>query len=52
MVGHIPDYLAEILFQLMKTWKIYLTKAIISENHVAAHEGKRIPGGGIKIPCN
>ena len=28
-VSHIPDALAEILIPLMKTWKIYLTKAII-----------------------
>ena len=26
MVGNIPDVLAEILFLLMKTWKIYSTK--------------------------
>ena len=29
-VGHIPDVLAEILFPLMKTWKIFLIKAIIT----------------------
>ena len=31
----------------MKTWKIYSTKAIISEHHRAAPEGKWIPGRGI-----
>ena len=51
-VGHIPDALAEILFPLMKTRKIYSTKAVISENHRAAPEGKWVPSGGIEIPCN
>ena len=46
-VGHLPDALAEILTPLMKTWKIYSTKAIISEHHRAAPEGKWIPGRGI-----
>ena len=52
VVGHIPDALVEILFQLMKAWKIYSTKAIISETHRAAPEGKWVYGGGIKIPGN
>ena len=52
VVGHILDYLEEILFPLMKTWKIYSTKAIISENHCAALEGKMVPGRGTEIPCN
>ena len=46
-VGHIPDALAEILFPLMKSWKVYLTKTMISENHRDAPEGKWVPGGGI-----
>ena len=29
-VDHIPDALAEILFSLLKEWKIYGTKTIIS----------------------
>ena len=37
-VGHIPDDLVVILFPLMKTWKIYSTKAKISENHRAQPE--------------
>ena len=36
----------------MTTWKIYFTKAIISENHRAAPEGKWLSGRGIEIPCN
>ena len=51
-VGHVPDVLAEVLFPLMHTWKIYLVKATISENHRVAPEGKWVPGGGIEIPCN
>ena len=51
-VGHIPDALAKILFPLKKTWKIYSTKAIISENHRAAPEEEWVPGGGNEIPCN
>ena len=38
MVGHIPDALAEILFPLMKTWKIYSTETIISESNRAHHK--------------
>ena len=34
------------LFPLMKTWKIYSTKVIISENLRATREGKWVPGGG------
>ena len=51
-VGHIPDALAEILFPLMKTEKIYSTKAMIAENHRATLEGKRVPSGCTGIPCN
>ena len=36
----------------MKTWKIYVVKAIVTENHRVAPEGKWVPGGGIEIPCN
>ena len=36
----------------MKTWKLYLVKAIVSENHRVAPEGKWVPGGGIEIPCS
>ena len=39
-VGHVPDALVEILFRLMVAWKINSTKAIFSENHCAAPEGK------------
>ena len=35
-----------------KAYKIYSMKAIISENHCAALEGKWVLGRGIKIPCN
>ena len=52
LVGHIPDALVEILFQLIKTWKIYSTKAIFSENHRDSPEAKWVYHGGIKIPCN
>ena len=45
-------HLAEILSPLVKTWKIYSTKAIISEKHWAAPEGKWFPSRGIEIPCN
>ena len=51
-VSRIPDALVEILFRLMKTWKIYLTKTTFSENHRATLEGKWVYGGGIEIPCN
>ena len=51
-VSRIPDALVEILFRLMKTWKIYLTKTTFSENHGATLEGKWVYGGGIEIPCN
>ena len=51
-VDHIPETLAEILLSLMKTWKIYSTKAIISESHRAAPEGKWVPGGSTEIPFN
>ena len=44
--------MAEILSPFMKSWKIYLTKAIISEKHRAAPEGKWFPSRGIEIPCN
>ena len=27
-------------------------KAIVSENHRVAPEGKWVPGGGIEIPCS
>ena len=40
MVSHSPDTLVEILFPLMKTWKIYSANALTSENHHAAPEGK------------
>ena len=46
---HIPDALAEILFPLMNTWRVYSTEAIISENQRAAPEGKWVPGGGIEM---
>ena len=36
--GHIPDALVEILFPIMKTWKIHSTKAIIVEKNRAASE--------------
>ena len=52
LVGHISDALVEILFRLMKAWKIYSTKAIVYKNHRAAPEWKWVHGGGIKIPCN
>ena len=51
-VGHVPDAFAEVLFPLMKTWKLYLVKAIVSENHRVAPEGKWVPGGGIEILCS
>ena len=46
---HIPDALAEILFPLMNTWRVYSTEAIISENQRAAPEGKWVPSGGIEM---
>lgn len=51
MVGHIPYTLVEILLSLIKTWKIYSMKPIISEKHRAASEGKWVHGEGIKISC-
>ena len=48
--GHIPHALAKILFPLLKTWKVYSTKAIISENRRPVPEGKSVPGGGTEIP--
>ena len=50
-VGHVPDVFAQVLFPLMKTWKLYVVKAIVLENHRVAPEGKWVPGGGIEIPC-
>ena len=48
-----PRYaLVEILFRLTKTRKIYSVKAIFSENHRAAPEGKLIYGWDIEIPCS
>ena len=44
--------MAENLFPFMKTWQIYSTKPIISENHWAAPEGKWVLSGGIEIPCH
>ena len=49
---HAVDPMAEILFPPMKTWRIYSTKAIISEKHRAVPEGKWVPGRCIEIPCH
>ena len=51
MVSHIPDVLAEVLFPLMTSWKIYSIRAAVSENHRVVPEDKWVSGGGIKIPC-
>ena len=43
---------SKYFFAFMKIWKIYSTKAIISENHCIAPEGKWAPSGGTEIPFN
>ena len=48
---HIPDNLAEILFPLMKSWKICSIRATASKNHRVAPEESWVRGGGIEIAC-
>ena len=50
MVDHIPDVLAEVMFSLMVSWKIYSTRATVSENYRDVPEGERKFAGGIEVP--
>ena len=51
MVGNIPEPLAEILFPLMKCWKMLEIKVEILGEKRAAPEGTWVLGGVIQIPA-
>ena len=51
MIGHISDVLAQVLFPLMTSCKIYSTRTTVYENYRVAAEGKLVPARGIEITC-
>ena len=48
MVDHIPDVLAEVMFPLIVSWKIYSTRLFLKITDVP--EGKWVFAGGIEVP--
>ena len=50
-LGYVPEALAEKFFPLMKQWKIYEIKDIITGEKRRAPEGTWVLGGGIELPC-
>ena len=51
IVGHIPEPLAKILYQLMKSWKVYEITCTIPGQSKKAPEVTWVLGGGIELPC-
>lgn len=49
-VGHIPDSLAEVLFQPLVDGNISISSKITGQSR-SAPEGTWVQGGGLEIPC-
>jgi len=49
-VGHIPDSLAEVLFQPLVDGNISISSKITGQSR-SAQEGTWVHGGGLEIPC-
>ena len=50
-VGHIPDALAEVLFQPLVDGHITVSGRVTGQSR-SAPEGVWVQGGGVEIPCN
>ena len=51
MTGDTSDALAQVLFPLMTSCKIYSARTTVYENCRVAAEGKLVPARGIEITC-
>lgn len=49
-IGHIPDALAEVIYQMMINLEVLKLTCIIDGKHKAAPKEAKVPRGGIEIP--